>query len=611
MLQRQPRRQQFVRLAVLATLAAGPAGMAAAQVPSMQEGLNRVLQGLGARETVTLDNVAIDLGFATYRMPTITFAGVSLPRSDLQSLFAGGASQALASRLSRLSAKTVSIPELIVEQSVGPAKQVTRYRNLTAADVVDGRIASLTGESGSIEIKGGLDGDVSGTTGRLSVSDLDMVQTARIYAEPAAGQSAIAKLYSAFFIENLSLATTKGAQIKVARLSGRDFAARPTKESWVETMKLLGSIDTPDNVSPAEQSKLVAAFADLVDAMQIGSVEASGIEIADPTSKEQASGRIARIAYTGTADGNRPADLRMEGFEVGAKDGRARIGVVSFTGFSFAIAAELRALGDKPMNDLDIGALRKLIPTIGTIRVAGIDFDVPDKREKEPKPENIRFTVEDIEVTADRPVNGIPTNLRVGLNGFRLPIPPNTSEDGLKDILAMGYKELDLSWLMAAGWNEPASELVLRELSLRGAGMGSATLRGVFGEVTKDVFNPDSAIALVALLGGTVKNADLVVENGGLMERVIAQQARKQKKAPEELRREFGAAAAVAIPAMLGNSPAGKAIGQAVARFVVKPGRLSISAKTKAPAGLGVADFATLSEPAAILDRLEVTATAE
>ena len=78
-----------------------------------------------------------------------------------------------------------------------------------------------------------------------------------------------------------------------------------------------------------------------------------------------------------------------------------------------------------------------------------------------------------------------------------------------------------------------------------------------------------------------------------------------------DLRKEFGMMAAVGIPAMLGNSGQAKAIGQAVARFVAKPGKLSIAAKTKDPGGLGFADLASIGQPGAILDKLEVTATAD
>jgi hypothetical protein len=243
--------------------------------------------------------------------------------------------------------------------------------------------------------------------------------------------------------------------------------------------------------------------------------------------------------------------------------------------------------------------------------MSDIDFDVPNEASENPKPENIRFAVSDLEVTADKPLNGIPTNLRIGLKGFRMAIPPDTKEDGFRELAALGYRNLDMSWLTAASWNEPGSELVLRELSVSGAQMGSASLRGTIGGVTKDVFDPDSAVALVALFGATVKNAQLTVENGGLFEKLLDQEARKQKKSVDDLRKEFGIAAAVAIPAMLGNSGAAKTIGQTVARFVAKPGKLMISARTKDPAGLGIGDLGSIGEPGAILDKLEVTATAE
>jgi hypothetical protein len=163
----------------------------------------------------------------------------------------------------------------------------------------------------------------------------------------------------------------------------------------------------------------------------------------------------------------------------------------------------------------------------------------------------------------------------------------------------------------AASWNEPGNEFVLREMSVSGAQMGSANLRATFGGVTKDVFNPDHAVALVALFGATVKNAQLTIENGGLFEKLLEQEARKQSKSVDDLRKEFGIVAAVGVPAMLGNSANAKTIGQAVARFVAKPGKLMTSARAKDSAGLGIADLGSIGQPGAILEKLEVTATAE
>jgi hypothetical protein len=587
-------------------------GVAFAQMQGLQQGLQRATDRLGGAETVALDNVSIDLGFAVYRLPKIEFSGVNLPRTELQRLFDKNVSEPVGPRLAKLSAKQVRVPELIVEQQVGGERQVTRYRDIVVDNIANGRIASAASASGSFELKDAKADPTSGTMGRLTLSDLDMPEVARIYSERAgAAPSELKRIYGEFSLENLALSSEKAARIKIARMAGKEFSARPTKASWTETMKALGSMENPDKASPAEQSRTIAAFAEVFEAMQVGSMEAVGIEIADPSDNKDATGRIARIAYTGAAAG-RPSDMRAEGLDISAKDGKARIGLIAFTGFSFAPTfAELRNLGDKPITDIDAAALRRLIPTIGTIRISGLDFDVPNEASKDPTPENIKFSLADLEVTADKPLNGIPTNLRLGVQGFRMAIPPDTKEDGLQEIAALGYRNLDLSWLTAASWNEAGNELVVKEMSISGAQMGSASLRGAFGGVTKDVFNLDNAVALVALFGATVKNAQLTIENGGLFEKLLEQEARKKKKSVDDLRKEFGVAAAIGVPVMLGNSANAKAIGQAVARFVAKPGKLTISARTKDPAGLGVADLGAIAQPGAILEKLEVTATAE
>jgi hypothetical protein len=606
------RRLRFIALGMLsgAALAAGGLG-AEAQMQQLQQGLQRATETL-APGAVAIENVSIDVGFAVYRMPRVEFSGANLSKAELQGLFDKSAPAPLAPRLAKLSAKQVKVPELIVEQQVGGERQVTRYRDLVIDNIANGRMASAVAASGAFDLKDPKSGATSGSMGRLTLTDLDMAEAARIYADRAGATTPeLKRIYGGFSLENLALSNDQGVRVKIARMAGRDFLARPTKASWMETMKTIGALDSPDKASPAEQSRLLAAFLDIFDAMQVGGMEATGIEISDASDKKEATGRIARIAYAGAASG-RPSDVRVENLEIGAKDGKARIGLIAFTGFSFApTLAELRALGDKPITDLDAGALRRLIPTIGTVRLSGIDFDVPNEASTAPVPENIKFSVREIEVTADNPLNGVPTNVRVGVQGLRMAIPADTKEEGLKELAGLGYRNLDFSWLTAATWNESGNELVLRESSFSGAQMGSTTLRGTIGGVTKDVFNADSVVALVALFGATVKNAQITIENGGLFERLLEQEAKKQGKSADDLRKEFGMAAAVAVPAMLGNSGQAKAIGQAVARFVAKPGKLTISARTKDPAGLGMGDLGSIGEPGAILEKLEVTATAE
>jgi hypothetical protein len=238
--------------------------------------------------------------------------------------------------------------------------------------------------------------------------------------------------------------------------------------------------------------------------------------------------------------------------------------------------------------------------------MTGIDFDLPKEEPKRNPSEKVQFTVRHLEITADTPINGIPSNLRFAMQNLSMALPPNSGDDGVRTLLGLGYKALDLSLTTAANWNEATNEFILREASANGRDMGNLTLRGTFGGVTKDAFDPDSAVAVVALMKATAKGIDLSVENTGLVDRHLEQEARKQGKTAETLRREYGMAAGFAIPALLGNSPQATALGQAIARFIAKPTRLTIAARAKNPAGLGLPELIG-SDPAAILDKFDVS----
>ena len=551
---------------------------------------------------VTLENAAFEFGTVAIRLPRVEFSGAKLSRDELAALFDQRVAEPLAARLSRLSAREVRIPELRIEQVAGGTKQITIYRNVVARDIVDGRIPTLTSAGAALEVSG--TPGARGTTGALSISNFDLSHAAALYdAKTGSTPAEMKTVYASFSLDDLRMSDDSGADIHIARMSGKEFRARPSG-SWSETTRILGETQDLQKASPAERARLFDSLADLFDAYEIGSVEATGFEVRHKA--DQAAGRIARLTYTGGSPG-RAADARAEGIEIGSTTGRVRMATIAFSGFSLKDTVQsMKMLGEK-VADAD---LWRLAPAIGTVRISGLDFDGPADA-KAAKPSPLRFGIANFEVTADKPVNGIPTNMRMAIENVAFAVPPDTKEEGLRDLAAMGYGNLDLSLVAAATWNEAGNEVVLREVSLRGAGMGSATLRGILGNVGKDAFNPDSAIAAVALLGATARQVEIAIENKGLFERVIAQEARKQKRSPEDLRREYGMAAAVAVPAVLGNSASAKAVGQAIARFVVRPGRLTVSARARDSAGLGLSDIAGTTEPAALLDKLEITATAE
>ncbi|MBJ6125482.1 hypothetical protein [Microvirga splendida] len=568
-------------------------------------------------DSYSLDDVRFTWGDFTYEAKRIDFSGVTVSRSEVESLFSS-ASEPLADRLMRIGARQVTAPEIKVIHKLGQETQTIFYRNVSLNDVVQGQVAKAVIGAMAIE-KTGAKGNVLFSYGQTTVTDLNTPAFVRLYeTKDVAASAPMTKVYGAVTMENLDMVdSAENLSVQIARVAARDVMARPTRDSWGGTMALLSDMRGKDDLTPGEESRLTTAVVDLMGAFDIGFMEATGIRFKGrpdgaPSGKDkQQAGSIARVAYTG-ATASQPADIRLEGFEAGDQDGRVKIGTVSLTGFSMTPTLNgLKALQGKPLEGLGQEEFRTLIPTLGTLRISGVDIDALSKGETSGKPERTRATMESFEITADKPLNGLPTNIRIEQRNFVLALPSNSTDEFVKEIAALGYKTLDTSFLIAATWNEAASEIALKEVSVQGQDMGSLSLTGTIGNVTKDLFSPDEATAAAALIGAKAKSADVVVEDKGLLGRYLASAAKEQKTTPEALRTIYASAAPFVVSSMMGNSEQAKTLGQAIGRFIAKPGKLTINAQPKNPSGFGVMDAMLASDPKAALAKLNISATVE
>jgi hypothetical protein len=561
-------------------------------------------------DSFSLDNVTFTFGATTYEMKRIEFSGVSTPRAEIEALFSSSSSEPMESRLRRINAKQVTIPEARVKQVLGKETQTTTYRNTLVSDVSQGRIASVAIETMAMESSGTKD-KVAITGGRTTMSEVDLPALARLYEAKADGPSTpMAKIYGAFSLENLQLVDSReGISFKIARLAGRDFLGRPTKDSWNGTVTLMTEMSDRTDLSAEDQARLLPAIADLIDAFQIGFMEASGIEMTTKAKGSSGQARIARIAYTGGTDAQ-PADMRWEGFEFSDKDNRVKLDSLSLTGFSFRQTLDgLRNLQAKSFDDLDTATTRSLVPTLGTLRLSG--FSIDGTTEDEGKKVKVQAALKGFELTADKPVNAIPTNLRIGLQNLTMALPSKSTDDGVKELTALGYKNIDVSLMAAATWNESANEIALKEISVQGQDMGSLSLTGTIGNVTKDLFSADEATAAAALIGAKAKSADIVVEDKGLLGRYLTNAAKEGKTTPEALRTIYASAAPFVVSSLIGNSEQASTLGQAIGRFIAKPGKLTLNAQPKNPSGFGVMDAMLASDPKEALAKLNISAKVE
>ncbi|AWB23473.1 hypothetical protein DA075_23380 [Methylobacterium currus] len=563
--------------------------------------------------SVALDDVVLPLGPVTLKAPKLELRGTALSRDEARAILDPAGPAPWRTRLEKLSAREIVIPVLRVEQPAGGRVQVAVYHDVVARDVAAGRIGTLEAGGAVLTVEGP-GPDAAGAYGRLNAREVDLAGLARLFTEPGGPDAAPIRVYGGVTAEDIALTGPDGAALRIARIDARDLVGRPTTIPWAESVRALaeGAGQGTGRMEGPERSRLSGLAADLLDGISIGGLEIGGITFAAPgggpkPSPIQAS--LARITY-GTEEG--AGRMKAEGLSVDAPAGRVALKGLTLSGLS--LKPVLEGLRRAAAGPLDQAELRRYAPGLGRLALENLDVDLPAQASaRDPLAASgpMRFAVRSADLAMSEPRDGVPTASRLAFDGFTCAVPPGTTAPVLADLAGLGYTALDLSGTVDARWDEATREVTFRDVTFTGKDMGTARITGTIGGIGKEVFDPEPMVSSLALLGASAKSLALTLENGGLFQRFVDQQAKAQSLKPEELQREYGTAAMLGIPAVLGGSPSAKALGQAVSRFVVKPGRLSVSAAAKDPGGLGLMDFSTAPSPGKIFDRLTVNATAE
>lgn len=555
--------------------------------------------------TIVLDDVRWTSEGSVVTAPRVEVAGSALSKAELTALLDAGAATPWTERLAKLSAQSVVVPVLRVEQTSAGGRTETLYRDLRAGPIVQGRVAALSVATSAQSATGGAV-PLQVTYGRMAATEVDLLGWARLYADGGDPAAAPTRLYATFSADDLVFTSGNGPTTKLATIRGRDLTGRALKGSWRQSLQALAGFDAK-TASPEARAAAMGAAADLLEGFDVGAVELGRLEVAVPDAKGEGTVRVERMGYDGTT-----RIARVDRIAFAAGGGRGTLDAVTLSGFS--PVATLRAQARVPAGDKGPGPSRGPVLTAGNLHLDGLALDLPGSPAKPgfvTPPVPVKVTLRAADLGSAAPIDGIPTQTRVTLDNLTVALPPGGVPDALEAVADLGYRDLDLSAIIDGRWDPAAREVTVQDVSVSGRDMGAVRFTGTVGGITKDVFDPDRNVAQAALLGATAKALTLRIENGGLFERVVARQAKAQSLTPDALRREYGTAASAGIPAVLGNSPAARAIGETVARFVAKPGRLTIGATTKVEGGLGVAQFANAGSPAAILSLLNVTSAAE
>ena len=164
----------------------------------------------------------------------------------------------------------------------------------------------------------------------------------------------------------------------------------------------------------------------------------------------------------------------------------------------------------------------------------------------------MKFSVENASATFDNFLGMTPTKFSGRVDNFVVDLSARGETQTTSHFLALGYRELALSGVAAGEWREKTSEAALEPVAIDAKDMGVAHLTALFGNVSSAAFSPSPLISRAAMLTTSIKSIDLTLEGDGLVDRVLALEAKEQKTSVDKARADYAKAAATAITALGG-----------------------------------------------------------
>lgn len=596
----------------------------------LEDGKNIKIAAIDGRPKLPFLDGALDMTTIDIDVPT---GKISMAQARVENAAFEKPGQAeengnsLPRRIERFAAARISTPEVTFTQSVATTEQKTVYKNLALSEIAGGRIASYSIDNGGYDIKMQLpdsegamkDKHMVVSTGAIAGENIDVAYLARLYTEKAGPEDKEAKpLYGPLSVKAVSFSDGDG-HFSYDEIRSDGFTARMPSEPLLETLKALTTTQNPDELSPEARQALFAKVVSILDMVGKSNMQLIGFKVDAPDEKEGAAGKRvkATIDRIDMQMDSRKLDFGLNGMSIGDGDGKIEVAEASLKGFDWSSTikgiSEIIALDE---TQIETFQFNRLIPELGRVRVGGINVDMaaPEKTEEETTgtPERIKFSLKNFEMGLTKPFNGIPTDIEIRQDELTLPIPADSEEEVFVEARKLGLETLAFSYGLAAGWDEPNSNLVIRDISLSSKDFGSVNFAGLVSGFTEEFFSFDVNRAQAALFGLAGREVKLTIKDEGLMAKAIKLYALQNDMTEDQVRATLTLVAGMMLPQVAAEQPKLQNAVEALVQFISKPGTLTVTVKSTGANGLGIFDLVAASDnPMGLLDKVDIQATAE
>nr|WP_249126709.1 hypothetical protein [Brucella oryzae] len=588
--------------------------------------------------TGMLNASGIDTEIGNYKIsiPSVAIEDANFDTAMLKDTF-GNSGLTLPERVGRFSAKRLTAQEIKVVQTVANNEQNIVYKDVALEDINLGKVARYTAGGTAFDFTIqvlGEDGEkvadkMTGTMGAAEGKDIDGVFLARLYTEKAGPDDKEAKpVYGPFSAKNIVM-KTKDASFSYDEIRSNGFTARMPAVPFTETLKKLQSLENADELSPEETRELILQVSSLFDTIGKGDVEMLGMKI-EPTDASKGKGGIERVAV---AFDNQKMDATIKGLAFSEGQDYMKMEEASLKGFSWATSVEaLKKFAALNEEEVENFPFTTMLPEFGTLKVVGIDADLPYEKSEdvdadesdggdeaaieEPSvpslPERIQFAMKSYEIALNKPYNGIPTDVRVAYEDMSLKVPTQADDEFYQQLRKLGYDSLTMSSNFEASWDEANQNLIIKDISISGKDMGSVSMSGLMGGLTKEFFSGDKVMMQVALLGLKAKQVNLKIEEKGIIAKAIKIYAEEKEVSEDEVRSVMSLMAAASLQDLAADQPQLQDVATAFSTFLAKPNIFELTVKAKAEKGIGALEMVAASQdPILLLDKVDIEAKAE
>lgn len=481
---------------------------------------------------------------------------------------------------------------------VGEATELV-YEDLTVDGLRDGKLDTFAAGPARVKAQSTETGPFNTTVNRFEVRGIDLQLVLNTFyptdasGEDDGGDNPWRSVLSLVSYRGMAVEDDKN-KVTVDDVSLEDFKIRKPPAGYAAKIRRMLSGETMSE-EESEQLNQDVGF-DIIASVSLGRLSMRNLDAVGPeVDKIRLSGFALRDVSIDSVD-----EISLDGLAIAVPDqGSFSLDRFAIGGIVLPKLAILKAAMESERGGLEPDPAT-LVPQIAFIEFLGAKALLSGKPPG--SLDRLRFELRDY-------VGAIPTTANADLRGLEIPADVVTDESAREILKGLGIDRIKIDYGYRVRWRESDSKLFIDDVHFYVADVGSLTVSVVLGGLRRDMLESFDSDKMMENL--TFEEARIVFEDKSITDRAIRYAAKQTDADPETLRQETADAIPLTLRVAISDEGLRAKIAPALKAFLLKPGRLTVTARAKEPLPLGMVVMTASVTPQSLSDLLDIEVTKE